>query len=64
MVFVAMAILGVTSIDKISEGQLLDEIGEGLEFLLVGTFSKRGEGSRKFWPEAEILGIFSMKVDP
>ena len=24
-----MAILGVTSIDKISEGQLLDEIGEG-----------------------------------
>ena len=55
MVFVAMAILGVTSIDKISEGQLLDEIGEGLEFLLVGTFSKRGKGSRKFWPEAEIF---------
>ena len=29
-----------------------------------GPFSKRGEGSRKFWPEAEILGIFSIEVAP
>ena len=25
---------------------------------------KRGSGFRKFWPEAEMLGIFSIEVAP
>ena len=34
-------------------------------FSLVGTFFKEGgRGSRKFRPEAEILGIFSIEVAP
>ena len=34
-------------------------------FSSVGPFSKRGgRGSRKFWPEAEILGFFSIEVAP
>ena len=31
---------------------------------LVGPFFKEGRGSRKFWPEAEIFGIFSIEVTP
>ena len=34
-------------------------------FLSVGPiFEEGGRGSRKFWPEAEILGIFSIEVAP
>ena len=75
--------LGATSIDKIGEVRLSDEIGgEGFEtlkkpnfiitirykiptFSSVGPFYEEGgRGSRKFRPEAEILGIFSMEVAP
>ena len=38
---------------------------EILTFLSVGpSFKEGGRGSRKFWPEAEILGIFSIEVAP
>ena len=33
-------------------------------FSLVGPFYEEGEGSRKFRPEAEIFGIFSIEVAP
>ena len=33
-------------------------------FLSVGPFFEEGRGSRKFRPEAEILGIFSFEVAP
>ena len=34
-------------------------------FSSVGPFfEKGGRGSRKFWPEAEIFGIFSIEVAP
>ena len=75
--------LGATSIDKIGEVRLSDEIGgEGFEtlkkpnfiitiryeiptFSSVGPFFEEGgRGSRKFRPEAEILGIFSIEVTP
>ena len=75
--------LGATSINKIGEAQLSDEIGGGgfetlnkLNFIItiryeIPTFSsvgpffeEGGEGSIKFWPEAEILGIFSIEVAP
>ena len=71
---------GAISIVKIGEVQLSSEIGGGVEiskknFLitiryeilmlsLVGPFFKEGRGSRKFWPEAEIFGIFSIEVTP
>ena len=75
--------LGATSIDKIGEVWLSDEIGGGgvwnsekpnfiitiryeiLTFSSVGPFFEGGgRGSRKFRPEAEILGIFSIEVAP
>ena len=75
--------IGATSIDKIGEVRLSDEIGgEGFEtlkkpnfiitiryeiptFSSVGPFFEEGgRGSRKFRPEAEILGIFSIEVAP
>ena len=38
---------------------------EILTFSSVGPFFEEGgRGSRKFWPEAEILGIFSIEVAP
>ena len=38
---------------------------EILTFSSVGPFFEEwGRGSRKFWPEAEILGIFSFEVAP
>ena len=34
-------------------------------FSLIGPFFEEGgRGSRKFWQEAEILGIFSIEVAP
>ena len=33
-------------------------------FSSVGPFFEEGRGSRKFRPEAEILGIFSIEVAP
>ena len=33
-------------------------------FSSVWPFLKRGRGSKKIWPEAEILGIFSMDLAP
>ena len=77
-------ILGATSIVKIGEVRLSDEIGgRGFEisekpnfiitiryeiptFSSVGPFFEEGggRGSRKFRPEAEILGIFSIEVAP
>jgi len=33
-------------------------------FSSVGPFFEEGRGSKKFWPEAEILGIFSFEVAP
>ena len=72
--------LGATSIVKIGEVRLSDEIGgfeiskkpnfiitiryEILTFSTVGPFFEEGRGSRKFRPEAEILGIFSIEVAP
>ena len=43
------------------EVQLSDDI-EILMFLSVGPFFEEGEVSRKFWPEDENLGIFSIEV--
>ena len=64
--------LGATSIVKIGEVRLSDEIGGRFQkkpnFIItiryeIPTFSSVGpffkEGSRKFWPEAEILSIFN-----
>ena len=31
---------------------------------MVGPFFEEGRGSRKFWPEAKIFGIFSIEVAP
>ena len=75
--------LGATSIDKIGEVWLSDDIGEGgVEILKkpysiitiryeISTFLSAGpiftegwRGTRKFWPEAEILEIFSIEGAP
>ena len=37
---------------------------ENPKFSSVGPFSKRVEGSTKFWQEAELLWIFSIDVAP
>ena len=67
---------GATSIVKIGEVRLSGEIGGKPNFIItiryeiptfpsVGPFFEEGgEGSRKFRPEAEILGIFSIEVAP
>ena len=36
-----------------------------IRYKVSGAFFRGGgRGSRKFWPEAEILGIFSIEVAP